>query len=80
MPIKVPTKPVPLELQSLSFEQVGRRWKTRTSIARGTLQRAGIATVYVAQHPVEGVRMVDLLRYEDQLRQTISQKEEEAIA
>lgn len=70
MPLKIPPAPVPIEARALSYEQVGKRWKTRGSIARLKLKNAGIPVVYVPRLPVEGVKLSDLLRYEEMIRQT----------
>jgi hypothetical protein len=69
MPLKIPPVAVPVEVRALSYEQVGQRWKTRLSIARRKLKNAGIPIVYVPRPPVEGVKLVDLLRYEEMVRQ-----------
>jgi hypothetical protein len=68
MPIKLPDAPIPVEHQALTYRQIGHRWKTRSSIAKGTLQKAGVPTIYVPQQPAEGVRLTDLLKFEANLR------------
>jgi hypothetical protein len=68
MAIKIPEAPVPVERQALSFQQVGHRWKTRQSIAKGVLRKTGIPVVYVPQKPLEGVKLTDLLAFEARMR------------
>lgn len=75
MRIKLPPEPVPVEHQALSFEQVSQRWKTRLSIARLKLKKAGVPIVFVSRQPVEGVRMTDLLKYEEEMREKYGHEE-----
>ena len=70
MPFKIPPAPVPIEHRALTYEQVSQRWKTRLSITRLKLKNAGIPVVYVPRPPVEGVKLTDLLRYEEMVRRT----------
>jgi hypothetical protein len=67
--IRLPAPPVPRESKSLSLDQIARRWRTRVSIARILLLRAGVPLIDVPRAPTEGVLLEDLEAYEERLRQ-----------
>jgi hypothetical protein len=65
--IRLPDPPVPHAKRVLSLDQIARRWRTRISIARILLLRAGVPLVDV-QRTVEGARLEDLEMYEEKIR------------
>jgi hypothetical protein len=66
--IRLPDPPIPHESRVLSLEQIARRWRTRVSIARILLLRAGVPLVNVQRAPTEGARLSDLEAYEERIR------------
>jgi len=51
----------------LSLDQIARRWRTRVSIARILLLRAGVPLVDM-QKTIEGARLADLEACEERMR------------
>ena len=66
--IRLPDPPVPHEHRVLSLDQIARRWRTRVSVARILLLRAGVPLVDVPR-TTEGARLADLELYEERMRQ-----------
>jgi hypothetical protein len=69
MQINIPEPPVPLPKRKVSLSRVAARWKVPTWYARKILTDAGIELVEVPQPATTGVRMTDLLRFEQEARQ-----------
>jgi hypothetical protein len=67
-PIRLPEPPVPHEHRVLSLDQIARRWRTRVSVARIRLLRAGVPLISVQRAPTEGTRLADLEAYEERIR------------
>jgi hypothetical protein len=68
MQINIPEPPVPLTKKKLPLVRVAARWKVPTWFARKLLTDAGIELVKVEQPTTTGVRMTDLLRFEQEAR------------
>jgi hypothetical protein len=66
--IRLPDPPIPHENQILSLDQIARRWRTRVSVARILLLRAGVPLIDVQRAPTEGARLSDLEAYEERIR------------
>jgi hypothetical protein len=65
--IRLPDPPVPHENRVLSLDQIARRWRTRVSIARILLLRAGVPLIDVPR-TIEGAQLTDLEAYEEKIR------------
>jgi hypothetical protein len=65
--IRLPDPPTPHEKRVLSLDQIARRWRTRVTIARILLLRAGVPLVDVPR-TTEGVRLADLEACEERMR------------
>lgn len=68
MQINIPEPPVPLPKKKLSLARVAARWKVPAWYAKKLLTDAGIELVEVEQPATTGVRMTDLLRFEEDAR------------
>jgi hypothetical protein len=74
--------PEPPDQVVLDLHKVGRRWGGVDAFtAEAELQRAGIVLVEIPQKPKKGVRLSDLLQFEEHWRQAeIEKKERQAAA
>jgi hypothetical protein len=69
MQINIPEPSVPLPKRRVPLSRVAARWKVPTWYVKKLLADAGIELVEVPQPPTAGVRMTDLLRFEQKARQ-----------
>jgi hypothetical protein len=69
MQINIPEPPVPLPKRRVPLSRVAARWKVPSWYAKKLLTDAGVELVEVQQPPTTGVRMTDLLRFEQEARQ-----------
>jgi hypothetical protein len=67
-PIRIPDPPIPVEQQRISLERIARRWRRPVSHVRILLLQAGVPLINVPRSPTEGVKLTDLLAYEEELR------------
>jgi hypothetical protein len=68
MDIHIPAPP-PKRIKDVALTQIAARWGKRVAYAKYLLEKAGVPIVPVARPPVDGVRMRDLLAFEESIRQ-----------
>jgi hypothetical protein len=68
MDIHIPPPPTK-QAKGVTLSQISARWRKRVAYVKHVLQQAGIPIVPVNRSPVPGVRMHDLLSFEQSLRQ-----------
>jgi hypothetical protein len=73
MEIYLPAPPAK-KRKRLTIAQVAQRWRKRSAYVRHVLKQAEIQIVPVEQPPTDGVLLIDLLKFE----QSIRQKQEDA--
>jgi len=66
--IRLPEAPVAEEEKKLSFSTIAARWRVPAALVRYELERAGVPMVDVVQPPRKGVRLSDLLAFEESVR------------
>ncbi len=64
-----PVLPKPPDETLVDFHAVGRRWNTHSVIAEKTLSQSGVPFFDIPQKPKRGVRLSDLLAFEQQWRE-----------
>jgi hypothetical protein len=69
MVINIPEPPVPIPKRKLPLSRVAARWKVPIWYARKLLADAGIELIDVPQPATPGVRLMDLLRFEQEARE-----------
>jgi hypothetical protein len=73
--------PEPPERIVLDLQKVGRRWQGVDALTvEAELERAGVELVSVPQKPKKGVRLSDLLAFEEQWRQAELEREKQREA
>jgi hypothetical protein len=70
MDIRIPTTPAK---EHLKLERVAARWQVPKWYAKQLLQEAGIELVDIEVPPAKGVRLKDLLQYENTRRKNAQQ-------
>jgi hypothetical protein len=79
--MSVISPPEPPDRVVLDLQKVGRRWGGLDALtAEAELQRAGIVLVDIPQKPKKGVRLSDLLEFEEQWRQAEAEKKQRHAA
>jgi hypothetical protein len=74
MDIHIPEPPAK-KASGLTLAQLANRWRKPVAYVRHLLKQAAIPIVLVNRPPTEGVRVVDILQFENSLR---TQKEKQA--
>jgi hypothetical protein len=75
MDIHLPPPPTK-QTKGVTLTQISTRWRKRVAYVKHVLQQAGVPIVPVNRLPVPGVRMRDLLTFEQSLRQQQGKKQE----